>query len=224
MTLVDLCLHVDQYLAVVIAQHGALTYALLAAVVFLETGVVVTPFLPGDSLLFAAGTLAATGALDIHVLAAVLIVAASAGDTLNYSLGNWLRSGLAKAPRRRWLNPGHLQRTSDFFDRHGPKAIVIARFVPIIRTFAPFVAGLARMPYLRFAVYNVAGAVLWVGVCLGGGYAFGGLPFVKDHFGLVVLAIVVVSLLPAAWHCVSWRRVTAIDPQPGLASPEGGYG
>lgn len=216
----SLCLHVDQYLAAVIAQHGSLTYALLAAIVFLETGVVVTPFLPGDSMLFAAGSLAAVGALDVWTVAGVLIAAATAGDTMNYAIGGLLRSRLAKAPRQRWLNPDHLRRTTEFFEHHGPKTIVIARFVPIVRTFAPFVAGLARMPYARFAAYNVTGAVAWVGVCLGAGYVFGGLPVVKNNFGLVVIAIVVVSLLPAAWECAACRRMPASSRGPGVAQPE----
>ncbi len=204
--LVDLCLHIDRHLGAVIASHGNLTYGLLFLIVFLETGIVVTPFLPGDSLIFAAGSFAGLGVLDGWTLVGVLTTAAVLGDAVNYALGTWLGRSLCRRPRSRWFNPDHLERTRRFFDRHGPKTIVIARFVPIIRTFAPFVAGTARMPYRRFAVYNVAGAVAWVGVCLSAGYAFGNLPLVKDNFGLVVLGIVVVSLAPAGTEYLKHRR------------------
>jgi len=213
--LADVCLHVDKHLGAVIAAHGPVTYALLFLVVFLETGLVVTPFLPGDSLLFAAGSFAGLGVLDPGALFIVLATAAILGDTVNYALGGYLGAKVGQRPRTRWFNPEHLRLTTAFFERHGAKTIVLARFVPIVRTFAPFVAGAARMPYRQFLVYNVAGAVAWVGGCLLAGYVFGNLPFVKDHFGLVVLAIVVVSLLPAGAEYLKHRR----DARPATGAP-----
>ena len=204
--LADFFLHIDKHLGGVIAAHGSFTYGLLFVIVFLETGLVVTPFLPGDSLLFAAGSFAAVGILDIGVLFVSLTVAAILGDTVNYTLGSRLGPRVFAFKRSRWFNPKHLERTTAFFERHGAKTIVIARFVPIVRTFAPFVAGIGRMPYRTFVTYNVAGAVLWVGSCLFAGYFFGNLPVVRDNFGLVVVAIVLLSLIPAALEFLRHRR------------------
>jgi len=194
---VDLTLHLDRHLGELIAQYGALTYGVLFAVIFLETGFVVTPFLPGDSLLFAAGALAAAGSLDVGLLYVALTTAAVLGDTVNYSIGHYLGPKVFHYPKSRLFNPEHLQRTSRFFERYGAKTIVIARFVPIVRTFAPFVAGIGEMSYLRFLAYNVIGGAGWVAICLFGGHFFGNLPVVKDNFGLVILGIIFVSVLPA---------------------------
>ncbi len=194
---VDFFLHLDKHLAEVIRAYGTWTYALLFAIVFLETGLVVTPFLPGDSLLFAAGSFAALGALDPGLLFLLLAVAAVLGDTVNYAIGAYLGPKVFHYPRSRFFNPEHVRRTHRFYEKYGGKTIIIARFVPIIRTFAPFVAGIGAMSYPRFLAYNVVGGVGWVALCLGAGYFFGNLPFVRRNFSLVILAIVVISVLPA---------------------------
>lgn len=194
-TIVDVFLHLDRHLAEFVSSHGPWTYGLLFLIVFLETGLVVTPFLPGDSLLFACGALAATGALDPFVLLGLLAVAAILGDTVNYSIGKAI-GPRAFSGHVRFLKHEHLMRTHAFYERHGGKTIVLARFVPIVRTFAPFVAGIGTMSYPRFLAYNVAGGVTWVGACLLAGYAFGNIPVVKNNFSLVILGIVGVSMLP----------------------------
>ncbi|MGE5127036.1 MAG: DedA family protein [Betaproteobacteria bacterium] len=194
---VDFFLHLDKHLAEVIQAYGTWTYALLFAIVFLETGLVVTPFLPGDSLLFAAGSFAALGALDPGLLFLLLAVAAVVGDTVNYAIGAYLGPKVFHYPRSRFFNPEHVRRTHAFYEKYGGKTIIIARFVPIVRTFAPFVAGIGAMSYPRFLAYNVVGGVGWVALCLGAGYFFGNLPFVRGNFSLVILAIVVISVLPA---------------------------
>jgi membrane-associated protein len=209
--LIDLFLHVDRHLLELVANYGVWIYAILFLIVFAETGLVVTPFLPGDSLLFAAGALAATGALNLWLTALLLLAAAITGDAVNYAVG---RSAghrvihLARTDRRwgRWINPAYIARAHDFFERRGGKAIVLARFVPIVRTFVPFVAGVAEMSYSTFAFYNVTGAIAWVGLCVGAGYLFGNVPVVKDNFSLVVLGIVAVSLLPMVFEILSARR------------------
>lgn len=198
---IDLFLHVDRHLAGIVATYQAGTYAILFAIIFAETGLVVTPFLPGDSLLFAAGAIAATGALDIGWLLVLLSAAAIAGDAINYTVGATL--GRRISPDNRWIKAEYLERTQRFYDRHGAKTIVIARFVPIVRTFAPFLAGIGHMRYSRFAVYNVSGALLWVCSMTLLGYLFGGLPIVEEYFGLVVIGVIAVSLMPIA---VSWFR------------------
>lgn len=194
-TIIDLFLHLDRHLGEFVLAHGASTYGFLFAIIFLETGVVVTPFLPGDSLLFACGALAATGALNPFVLFSLLAVAAILGDTVNYSIGKAIGPA-AFTGKIRFLKHEHLMRTHAFYEKHGGKTIFLARFVPIVRTFAPFVAGIGTMSYPRFLAYNVVGAVAWVGVCLGAGYAFGNIPVVKDNFSIVILAIMGVSMLP----------------------------
>jgi membrane-associated protein len=210
--MLDFLLHFDAYLTQFVQQYGTLTYAILFAIIFAETGLVVTPFLPGDSLLFAAGTLSATGALSLEILVPVLIVAAVAGDAVNYAVGRRLaRSFLDDVPDSGWIHRvvkrEHVQHAHDFFEKHGGKAVVLARFAPIVRTFVPFVAGGANMTYRTFAFYNVTGAVLWVGICVGAGYLFGNIPVVKQNFELVVLGIVAVSLLPLAIEILKvWRR------------------
>ena len=200
--MLDLLLHADEQLALWASQYGTVLYGILFAIIFAETGLVVTPFLPGDSLLFAAGALAATGALRVDVLSALLIVAAILGDAVNYAVGRRLaHQFLSHDTARtgglsRFVKREHVARAHEFFVTHGGKAVILARFVPIVRTFVPFVAGGADMPYRTFAVFNVIGAVLWVGICAGAGYAFGNIPVVKNNFELVVLGIVGVSVLP----------------------------
>jgi membrane-associated protein len=200
--MIDLLLHADDQLALWAAQYGPIVYGILFAIIFAETGLVVTPFLPGDSLLFAAGALGATAALRMDVLIPVLIVAAVLGDAVNYAVGSriahrFLADNVDETKGiHRWVKREHVARAHAFFVKHGGKAVVLARFVPIVRTFVPFVAGGADMPYRTFAVYNVLGAVLWVGICVGAGFAFGNIPVVKENFELVVLGIVGVSILP----------------------------
>jgi membrane-associated protein len=206
--LIDLFLHSDVHLKEFVGQYGTLVYALLFAIVFAETGLVVTPFLPGDSLLFAAGALAATGALDVRLVLLLLVAAAILGNTVNYSVGRIIGPRVFRAEdssglMHRLLNREYLDRAHAFFDRHGGKAIVLTRFVPIIRTFVPFVAGAGAMRYPTFALYNVLGGVLWVGSCVGAGYAFGNVPIIKENFSLVALGIVAVSLLPVL---VEWLK------------------
>jgi membrane-associated protein len=208
---VDLLLHVDEYLRDLVEMYGPWIYAILFLIVFAETGLVVTPFLPGDSLLFAAGALAATGALDVTMATAVVLAAAVIGDAVNYAIGRSVGRQIVRRaesdPRwRRWINPAYVARAHEFFERHGGKAIVLARFMPIVRTFVPFVAGIGEMSYPRFAFYNVAGGVLWVGVCVGAGYAFGNVPIVRDNFSLVAIGIVIVSVLPMVVEFIRYRR------------------
>jgi membrane-associated protein len=196
-TIVDIFLHLDRHLGEFVQAHGSSTYGLLFAVIFMETGVVVTPFLPGDSLLFTCGALAATGSLRLPALFLLLASAAILGDNMNYWIGRGVGPRVFSGTHR-LLKREHLLRTQAFYVRHGGKTIFLARFLPIIRTFAPFVAGIGAMPYARFLTYSVAGAISWVGSCLLAGYAFGNIPAVKNNFSLVILGIVVVSLLPLA--------------------------
>ncbi len=203
--LVDVFLHIDEHLNSIIDDYGVWTYLILFVIVFLETGLVVTPFLPGDSLLFAAGTFAAGGSLEVSLLIVVLSVAAIAGDSVNYSIGSLVGPKVFQKGDVRFLNKKHLERTHAFYERHGGKTIIIARFVPIIRTFAPFVAGIGSMTYMRFLAYNVVGGLLWVSVGVLAGYLFGNLPAVKDNFSLIILAIVLISVLPAVVEYVRHR-------------------
>ncbi len=201
---IDLFLHHDKHLAQVIASYGTYTYGLLFAVIFLETGLVVTPVLPGDSLLFAAGTFAAVkeSGLSIGLLFGLLAFAAILGDTVNYAIGAYLGPKVFHYPKSRFFNPEHLRRTHAFYEKHGGKTIVIARFLPIIRTFAPFVAGVGAMSYVRFLAYNVFGGTLWVAICLFSGYFFGRQPFIQRNFSLVIMALVIIPGLPAAYGFV----------------------
>ena len=209
--LIDLFLHVDRHLLELVADYGVWIYAILFLIVFAETGLVVTPFLPGDSLLFAAGALGATGALNVWLAAALLLAAAITGDAVNYAVGRSVGHRvieLSRTDRRwgRWIYPAYIARAHEFFERRGGKAIVLGRFVPIVRTFVPFVAGAAEMSYASFAFYNVTGAIAWVGICVSAGYLFGNVPIVKDNFSLVALGIVFVSLLPMAFELLNSRR------------------
>ena len=194
---VDFFLHLDQHLAEVIQQYGRTTYLILFLIVFLETGLVVTPILPGDSLLFAAGAFAALGHLRLWPLFFLLCVAAILGDTVNYAIGARIGPKVFSYSKSRFFNPEHLKKTHAFYEKYGGKTIIIARFVPIVRTFAPFVAGVGQMSYRQFIGYNVIGGVLWVSICVFAGYFFGNLPFVKQNFSVVVIVIVLISLLPA---------------------------
>ena len=209
--LIDLLLHVDRYLLELAANYGSWIYGILFVIVFAETGLVVTPFLPGDSLLFAAGAIAASGALDARIAIVLLAIAAVAGDAVNYSIGRSAGHRIIQLARTdprwaRWVNPAYIERAHAFFERHGGKAIVLARFVPIVRTFVPFVAGVAEMSYRTFALYNVTGGVGWVVICVGAGYLFGNVPVVRENFSLVALGIVIVSLLPMVFEYVRYRR------------------
>jgi membrane-associated protein len=202
----DFVLHLDAHLAAFVAQHGAWVYALLFAIVFCETGLVVTPFLPGDSLLFVVGTLAAAGGMDIRVVMALLVAAALCGDNVNYWIGRWAGPRVFRLEDSRWFNRKHLERTHAFYERYGGQAIILARFVPIVRTYVPFVAGVGTMPYLRFLSFSVAGALAWVlSLCLAG-YWFGNIPAVKENLGAVILAIVVISVIPMAAALLRARR------------------
>jgi membrane-associated protein len=189
-------LHLDQHLQTLAAHYGGWIYAILFLIIFCETGLVVTPFLPGDSLLFVSGTVAAAGVLDVHVLAILLLLAAVLGDSLNYAIGRYLGPKVFHFEGSRFFNPEHLRRAHAFYERHGGKTIVLARFIPIIRTYAPFVAGVGAMTYRRFIAWNVGGAVLWVGLVLYAGYFFGNIPLVRQNLSWVIIGIIVVSIMP----------------------------
>lgn len=205
-SLIDFILHIDKHLADIISQYHTLTYLILFVIIFAETGFVITPFLPGDSLLFAAGALIAGGAtgLDIYLLALILTVAAFTGNTVNYLLGNYLGPKVFK-PENKILKLDYYLQTKAFFDRHGGKAVIISRFMPIIRTIAPFVAGVGRMPFLRYSLYNIIGGVSWIVVFLFAGYWLGNVPFFKAHFSLVGIAIILVSIIPPIIAAINSR-------------------
>lgn len=203
---IDFFIHLDKHLSAVIQAYGTYTYAILFLIIFCETGLVVTPLLPGDSLLFAAGTFAALGALDAKALFVLLSVAAVAGDTVNYWIGNKIGPKVFTKEDVRFLNKKHLEHTHRFYEKYGGKTIIIARFVPIVRTFAPFVAGIGKMTYSKFLSYNVVGGVLWIALCVYAGYFFGNIPIVKRNFTLVILGIIFVSILPGIIEYIRHRR------------------
>jgi membrane-associated protein len=207
-TLIYSILALDQTLAEIAAQYGHWLYALLFLVIFAETGLVVFPFLPGDSILFIAGTVVATAELNVHVLALVLIAAAIIGDTVNYSIGHFIGPKVFERPDSRWFKQSHLRRTQAFYDKYGGVTIIIGRFVPIIRTFAPFLAGVAGMTYRRFLSFNVIGACAWILLLVYAGYLFGNIPWVKEHLTLIVIGIVIVSLIPAVTTFIQERRAS----------------
>jgi len=204
--LIDLFRHLPEHLQMWAASYGMGLYIILFLIIFAETGLVVTPFLPGDSLLFAAGAVVAIHAgegLNIWTMTGILILAAVLGDAVNYRVGAWMATRLFNGQEARWLNRKHLDRTREFYDRHGGKTIVLARFIPIVRTYAPFVAGLSGMKYTAFLAFNVMGAVTWISSFLFLGYFFGNIPQVKSNFTYVILAIIVISVLPIVWEW--WR-------------------
>lgn len=203
--LIDIFVHLDHHVAAMAAQYGAWIYGIVFCIIFSETGFVVTPFLPGDSLLFVLGALAAKGSLRLDALLMLLSVAAVLGNIVNYSVGRWLSAKILNQERIPLVKQEHLRRTHSFFEKHGAKALIITRFIPIVRTFAPFLAGVGSMSYGKFFAYNLAGGVLWVLVGVLSGFFFGNLPFVSEHFSLVVLAIVVLSLIPAVFEFLKHR-------------------
>ena len=203
--LIDFVLHLDVHLNEIITNYGVWTYGILFLVIFLETGFVVTPFLPGDSLLFAAGTFAALGALNPLYLFFLLAVAAIIGDTINYAIGAYI-GPRAFSGEIKFLKQEHLERTQEFYEKHGGKTIILARFVPIIRTFAPFVAGVGTMKYRKFVSYNVIGGIIWVAIFISLGYFFGNIPFVKKNFELVIFAIIAISFIPPIMEYFKARR------------------
>src|SRR3989304_4420293 len=192
----EIAVHLDAHLADFVAEHGAWVYALLFVIVFIETGLVVWPFLPGDTLLFVTGALAAAGGTDIAAVMAVLVAAALTGDNVNYGIGRWIGPRGFHYAKSRWFNPGHLARAHAFYERHGGKTIILARFMPIVRTYVPFVAGIGAMPYARYIGFFVLGALAWVGSLCLAGYWFGNIPAVKNNLTLVIVAIVLLSISP----------------------------
>lgn len=207
---IDFFLRLDQHLTSFVTQYGVWTYLILFLIVFCETGLVVTPILPGDSLLFAAGAIASLGALNIYLLLGLLIIAAILGDTVNYHIGKFIGPKVFSKKDSKIFRREYLDKTQGFYDRYGAKTIVIARFVPIVRTFAPFLAGVGSMKYSTFLTYNVFGAVLWCVVCLMAGYIFGEMPFVKKNFSLVILGIIFISVLPALIEIWRARKGSAV--------------
>ncbi len=203
--LIDFVLHMDEHLSVIISDYGVWTYGILFFIIFLETGFVITPFLPGDSLLFAAGSFAALGALNPVYLFILLSIAAVIGDTVNYSIGHYI-GPRAFSGEIKYLKKEHLDRTSEFYEKHGGKTIILARFIPIIRTFAPFVAGVGAMTYSKFILYNVVGGISWVAIFTFGGFYFGNLPFVRDNFEIVIFTIIFISFIPPVLEFFKARK------------------
>jgi len=210
----DFVLHLDKHLSSLIQTYGLWTYLILFVIIFLETGLVVTPFLPGDSLLFAAGTFAAAKALNVLWLFILLSAAAIFGDTVNYWIGHFVGPKVFHQEKSRIFKKEYLERTHRFYEKYGAETIIIARFVPIIRTFAPFVAGIGRMSYWRFISYNVIGGIGWVALFVFGGYFFGNIPFVKRNFGLVIITIIIISAIPAAVELYRHRRASRGQTRP----------
>jgi membrane-associated protein len=217
--ILDMFLHLDKTLGEAIVRFDTGIYLILFLIIFAETGLVVTPFLPGDSLLFAAGIFAAKGQMSLALLLLLLCAAAILGDTVNYAIGKYLGPKIFRGEKSRFLKREHLDKTHQFYEKYGAKTIILARFVPIVRTFAPFVAGIGSMTYGKFLTYNVVGALLWVGICVFAGYYFGQISFVKNNFSVVVLAIVLVSVLPIAIEFLKHRAQSKAQP-PAEAEPE----
>ena len=215
---IDFVLHLDKHLVELVQQYGTLSYGILFLIIFCETGLVVTPFLPGDSLLFAIGALSAKGALNVYWVYLLLSLAAILGDSTNYWIGYFIGPKVFKSERSRWLNRRHLVRTHEFYEKYGGKTIIFARFMPIIRTFAPFVAGIGQMNYLKFLFYSVTGTILWIGLFVTAGYWFANREVVQENFSLVVVAIIIISLIPAVIEVLRARRMQA----PGAATEVGG--
>ncbi|MCX7921969.1 MAG: DedA family protein [Clostridia bacterium] len=194
--LIDFILHIDKHMAEIVQNYGVWTYLILFLIIFCETGLVVTPFLPGDSLLFVIGALGASGALDVKLVTILLVIAAVGGDTVNYHIGKFIGHKAFKFKDSRFFKKEYLERTHAFYEKHGGKTIIISRFIPIIRTFAPFVAGMGSMSYLRFISYNVVGGIVWILLFITAGYFFGNIPVVENNFTLVIFAIIFISFLP----------------------------
>ncbi|MCB2361282.1 DedA family protein [Clostridium estertheticum] len=203
---INVIMHIDKYLTLMVQQYGMLTYGVLFLVIFIETGLVITPFLPGDSMLFAAGALAGIGSMNIVTLLIISYLAAILGDTANYFIGKKIGKKILAKEKVRFINKEYLVRAQEFYEKHGSMTIVIARFIPIIRTFAPFVAGIGKMNYSKFVPYNIVGGGLWVSLFLGGGYFFGNLSFVKTHFSYMLVAIIIISLLPGVIVFIKEKR------------------
>lgn len=203
--LFDFIIHIDKHLNELISAYGTVTYFILFAIIFAETGLVVTPFLPGDSLIFAAGTFAALGSIDVYILFIIMTIAAIAGDTVNYWIGHFIGPRVFKEDRK-FIKKEYLEKTHAFYEKYGGKTIIIARFVPIIRTFAPFVAGVGAMTYSKFILYNVVGGVLWIAIFLFLGYFFGNIPFIKNNFSLTIIVIVLISVLPGVIEYFRHRK------------------
>jgi membrane-associated protein len=197
---IDFFLHAERHLEWFIQNYNIWIYALLFAIIFCETGLIVTPFLPGDSLLFAVGAIAGKGLVQVEIVTPLLLIAAILGDAVNYSIGKWMGPKVFHYESSRFFNKAHLMKAHAFYEKYGGRAIILARFVPIVRTFAPFVAGVGSMTYSKFALYNVTGAILWVGIFVGGGFYFGGLEIVQKNMKLVILGIIIVSTLPIVWE------------------------
>lgn len=204
--LIDFILHLDTHLGAIISQYGTATYVILFGIIFAETGFVVTPFLPGDSLLFAAGAFAALGSLNVVVLLIILSIAAILGDTVNYWIGHFFGMKIIESPKVPFVKQEHIDQTSEFYEKHGGKTIILARFVPIVRTFAPFVAGVGKMHYGKFISFNVIGGLLWIFLLTLAGYFFGNMPFVKDNFEFVIFGIIGISILPIVFETVRRKK------------------
>jgi membrane-associated protein len=203
--IVGVALHLDTHLAAFVAEHGTKVYVLLFVIVFIETGLVIWPFLPGDSLLFVTGAIAAAGGMDLTAVMAVLVAAALTGDNVNYSIGRWIGPRIFHYEKSRWFNPAHLARAHAFYEKHGGKTIILARFIPIVRTYVPFVAGIGSMPYARYIGFCIAGALIWVVSLCSAGYFFGNLPVVKNNLTAVILLIVAVSISPGVFAWLKLR-------------------
>lgn len=209
LSLWDLIVHLDKHLATMVQNYGVWIYAILFAIIFCETGLVVTPFLPGDSLLFIAGALAAGGGMDVNLLVVLLIIAAVLGDAVNYAIGAWIGPRIFKDDKARFLKKSHLEKAHAFYEKWGGVAIILARFAPFLRTYVPFVAGMSRMTYAKFGLYNVVGGVLWVASLTYLGYFFGNIPWVKANQGFMVIGIVIVSLIPVLIGVLKARNETS---------------
>ena len=217
---INLIMHIDKYLTLMVQQYGMLTYGILFLIIFIETGLVITPFLPGDSMLFAAGALAGIGSMNIFTLLIISYLAAILGDTANYFIGKKIGKKILAKEKVRFINKDYLIRAQEFYEKHGSMTIVIARFIPIIRTFAPFVAGIGEMNYSKFVPYNIVGGGLWVSLFLGGGYFFGNLSFVKTHFSYMLVAIIIISLLPGVIVFIKEKRKKNDDNEDEVQSTD----
>ncbi|MBW9173795.1 DedA family protein [Clostridium estertheticum] len=217
---INVIMHIDKYLTLMVQQYGMLTYGVLFLILFIETGLVITPFLPGDSMLFAAGALAGIGSMNIFTLLIISYLAAILGDTANYFIGKKIGKKILAKEKVRFINKDYLIKAQEFYEKHGSMTIVIARFIPIIRTFAPFVAGIGEMNYSKFVPYNIVGGGLWVSLFLGGGYFFGNLSFVKTHFSYMLVAIIIISLLPGVIVFIKEKRKKNEDNEDEVQSTE----